>query len=130
MVALDDLDFALDLVKLKKKLSTASESNSEALKQMVKYTDKENDYNKKLVELNNSIKEDNKEDIELRLDKLEVDNTEIIKSIEFKNEKLRTAEKELGEKPFKISLPKFEKEIFRTLKPKLWQWDAFEPHLK
>lgn len=127
--AIDDLDTALDLVKINDKISKAAKINEEALSKLVVFTDKEKEFDAKNKELQKKLNDTNKHEIEEEMKKLLSENKEIVESIKEKNLKLQKASEELGNKLFKVDLPLIDKnKLPKGLK--LWQYAALQPILK
>jgi len=127
--AIDDLDTAMALVEINKKITNSMKLNEEAVNKVVVYTEAEKQYEPKIKELTAKITKENQTEIEAEIEKFKTENKLVLDSIHAKNKKFEELTKEIGEKPFKIDLPTIDKaKLPKGLK--LWQYAALQPIFK
>lgn len=127
--AIDDLDTAMALVEINKKITNSMKLNEEAVNRVVVYTEAEKQYEPRLKKLTEKITEANRTEVESEIEQFKAENKLVLDSIHAKNKKFEELNKEMGEKPFKIDLPTVDKtKLPKGLK--LWQYAALQPIFK
>lgn len=111
---IDDVDTALKIVEIKDKVTQGRKAIHEALSKVVVYTKEEIEVKKKLELLSGAERE-----------LFEKENEQVLQTVRAKDKKYQEKATELGDKPFKVELPKISKSKLPS-GLKLFQYDALK----